>query len=193
MKPHTPMNAFIRAIRIIALSLLAITASTAFPMSTSVPPPGIPERLREVGHGELTWLGFHIYEASLWSPDGRFTTFEPNRPIALSLSYQRAFSRAELVKITRDEWARLSLADAATRVRWTEELERCWHDVKPGDRITVVVTPGVSTRFFSGTALLGTIDDPSFGPAYLSIWLDPRTAVADLRKKLLGSNAQKAS
>ena len=52
--------------------------------------------------------------------------------------------------------------------------------------MTAVVVPGRETRFYDATGLLGVVDDPDFGPAYLRIWLDQRSAVADLRVALLG-------
>jgi hypothetical protein len=33
---------------------------------------------------------------------------------------------------------------------------------------------------------MGQVDDPAFGPAFLSIWLDPSSVVGDLRVQLLG-------
>lgn len=143
--------------------------------------------LREVGRGELRWLGLGVYEASLWSPDGRFDGDVSRRPLALSLDYLRKFTREELVKITAGEWERLGLGTPEARARWANELRRLWHDVRRGDRLTAVVVPGEGTRFYDARRRLGTVADPAFGPAFLSIWLDPRTAVRDLRAQLLGA------
>lgn len=168
--------------------LLAAAAAAASAAPLAVPGPA--SGLREVGRGRLSFLGLRIYEASLWSTDGRWNGFEAGRPVALSLAYERRFSRAELIKITTGELARLGLADAAARERWAAELGGCWPDVGPGDTLTAVVVPGGETRFYDGSRQLGAIDDPAFGPAYLSIWLDPRSAVRDLRAQLLGSGAR---
>jgi hypothetical protein len=174
-----------RGIGALALVLLATAAGASqTPASAVTPPPA--SGLKEVGRGRLAWLGFHIYEASLWSTDGRFSGFEAGRPIALSLAYERGFSRDELIKITTGELARLGLADPAARLRWAAQLGSFWRDVGPGDQLTALVVPGGETRFYDGARLLGAIDDPAFGPAYLSIWLDPRSAVRDLRTQLLG-------
>jgi hypothetical protein len=176
-----------RVLAACALLLLAATsAASPAPVAASGPASG----LREVGHGRLSFLGFRIYEASLWSTDGRWSGFEAGRLLALSLAYERRFSRAELIRITTGELARLGLADAPARERWAAELGRCWPDVGPGDTLTAVVLPGGETRFYDGTRALGAIDDPAFGPAYLSIWLDPRSAVRDLRAQLLGIGAR---
>ena len=142
------------------------------------------EGLREVGHGTLRWLGVRMYLATLWSADGRYGD-RAGQPLALSLAYQRRFSRAELIGITGSEWTRLGLADAATRARWAATLERIWTDVEDGDEVTALVTPAAATRFYRADRLLGGIDDPAFGPAYLAIWLDARSAVGGLRTALI--------
>jgi hypothetical protein len=170
----------------VALSGLAGTA-TASPNSSATVVVTRDYGLREVGRGELRWLGLGIYEASLWSADGRFDGNVESRPLALSLGYLRKFTREELVKITAGEWERLGLGTPESRVRWAAELRRTWHDVQRGDRLTAVVVPGQGTRFYDAHRRLGTVADPAFGPAFLSIWLDPRTAVRDLRAQLLGA------
>ena len=60
-------------------------------------------------------------------------------------------------------------------------------DVRPGDNMTIVMTPEGETRFYRQDRALGSVKDPQFGPALLAIWLDPRTAVADLRQQMLGT------
>jgi hypothetical protein len=142
--------------------------------------------LAEVGRGALRWLGFRIDAASPWSRDGRFRGYEPGRPVALSLGYARSFTRAERVKITSREWARLALADAGIRARWATTRERVLQDVTAGDQLTAVVVPDRETCFYDANRLLGRIDDPAFGSVHLAIWLDPRSAVAGLRAELLG-------
>ena len=52
--------------------------------------------------------------------------------------------------------------------------------------MTAVVTPGGATRFYNQDRGIGRIEDPEFGPAFLSIWLDSRSAVKELRGELLG-------
>lgn len=173
--------------------LLAVLPGTA---DAALPKPVARDgyALREVGSGRLKWLGFGIYDASLWSSDGRYSPtgpargFEPGRTLALSLWYQRRFTRDELIDITTGEWDRLALGTPPERARWTEALRRTWRDVARGDNLTAVVVPGVETRFYDEDRLLGVVQDASFGPAFLSIWLDERSAVADLRRQLLGAN-----
>jgi hypothetical protein len=142
--------------------------------------------LQQVGAGELRWLGMAIYQASLWTSSGRFTGFGPQETVALSLDYQRAFKRDDLIRITDTAWRRLGTTDPAQRERWLADLRRTWADVVPGQNVTTVVVPNGPTRFYDRRGRFGQVDDPAFGPAFLSIWLDPRSVVGDLRIRLLG-------
>ena len=150
-------------------------------------PAALPERdqLRKVGGGQLSWLGFGIYDASLWTGSGRYEGFGPGQTVALSLWYQRSFTRDELLGITEKAWTRLG-RDPAWRESRLASLRMLWSDVSPGHNMTTVVEAGGATRFYDAGRLLGSIDDPEFGPAFLAIWLDPRSIVRDLRVKLLG-------
>ena len=152
-------------------------------------PPSVEQdgfQLAQVGEGRLTWLGFGIYEASLWTPGGRFTGFRDGEPVALALWYERKFTREQLIEITSGEWERLELAPAPVRAAWVQQLERLWQDVRKGDNLTAVVVPGRETVFYNDAGLLGRLRDPDFGPAFLRIWLDTRTVIQDLRVQLLG-------
>lgn len=147
------------------------------------------ERLTEVGHGTLHWFGVPIYRATLRSADGHFSA-PTAQPLSLTLNYQHRITRRQLIDITSGEWARLGLADQPTRAGWAAALEGISNDVEAGDEISVLVTPAGMTRFYRGDRLLGRIEDPSFGPAYLAIWLDARSQVGRLRSELMGSKPE---
>ena len=163
--------------------------------ASSLPDPVLQQDygLQRVGAGELSWLGRPIYQASLWTHDGRYSGFVPGQPVALSLWYQREFSRDELLRITSTAWRLLGSVPAAQRERWLESLRGMWSGVEPGDNVTTVVVPGGATRFYSQRGQFGQVDDPAFGPAFLAIWLDDRTVVSDLRAELLGLGRSRAA
>jgi hypothetical protein len=170
------------------LAALAVLAMPSGALASRLPEPVLAGNysLDRVGAGDLSWLGRPIYQASLWTFDGRFDGFESGRPVALSLWYQRDFSRAELLRITSTAWRLLGDQPAERRSGWLEALGGIWSDVGPGDNMTTVVVPGQPTRFYDQKGFRGQIDDPEFGPAFLSIWLDSRSVVGDLRVRLLG-------
>jgi hypothetical protein len=173
----------LRPLALLALWLVAVSAA-----ASTLPPPVVEQGypLRKVGGGELRLFGFAIYDASLWTSTGRYAGFGPNDTVALSLWYQRAFKRDELVRITETAWRKLGQPDEAQRERWLAELRREWSDVEPGHNVTTVVFPGGPTRFYDQRGRFAQVDDPAFGPAFLAIWLDPRSVVGELRVKLLG-------
>jgi hypothetical protein len=53
--------------------------------------------------------------------------------------------------------------------------------------------PGGPTRFYDQRGRFAQVDDPAFGPAFLAIWLDPRSVVSDLRRDLLGGRDASAT
>ncbi len=169
-----------------AFALGGVTGAPA--RAASLPEPVVEQGypLRMVGAGELRWLGLAIYEASLWTSTGRYAGFGPGETVALSLDYQRAFKRDALIGITETAWRRLGHPDAARRERWLAELRRGWSDVAAGQNVTTVVIPGGPTHFYDRGGRFARVDDPDFGPAFLAIWLDPRSVVAELRIQLLG-------
>jgi hypothetical protein len=156
--------------------------------ASSLPDPVVDNRypLRMVGAGELRWMGFPIYDASLWTSSGRHAGFTADQTVALSLWYRRSFTRDDLLKVTETAWRKLGQVDPAQRQRWLAELRGFWTDVAPGQNVTTVVLPGGATRFYDQRGRFGQVDDPAFGPAFLSIWLDPGSVVSDLRIRLLG-------
>jgi hypothetical protein len=176
------------AVPTLPLALLALWLASAAAAASTLPPPVIVQgyALRIVGSGELRWLGFPIYDASLWTSTGRYTGFGPGETVALSLWYQRAFKRDDLVRITETAWKKLGQPEAAQRDRWLAELRRAWSDVAPGSNVTTVVIPRGPTRFYDQRGRFAQVDDPAFGPAFLAIWLNPRSVVSDLRQQLLG-------
>ena len=183
----------------VAFWLLAgsIALSTAAFAEQVLPAPLLQEgfKAKRVGAGLLTWFGFDIYEASLWTTDGDFANFDPvadaQRQIAFSLWYRRSFSRDRLIEITRTGWTGFGLASKEQQQRWTAQLTPLWEDVSKGSNMTTVVLPGGETRFYDAQRYLGSIADPAFGPAFLRIWLDERTRgtrLENLRKALLGNS-----
>jgi Chalcone isomerase-like len=178
MKPLTNMASAV----ILALAMLSGTAAMA---TATLPAPIRADgfELAPVGGDELKLFGFRVYQATLWSPDGRY---RPDRPSAFSLHYRREFSREDLVDITVKAWRKMGIGTEDKRRAWADHLLRVWQDVSRDDILTAVVIPGGETRFYSAAGVLGRIEDKEFGPAFLGIWLDERTLLPELRTSLLG-------
>jgi hypothetical protein len=180
---------FFRSITLILAACAALVAGNAG--ASTLPEPVLKGTygLQRVGAGQLNWLGRPVYAASLWTPAGSFRGYLPGEPVALSLWYQREFSREQLLKITATAWRLMGSVPPDQRDQWLASLQAFWSDVGPGDNVTTVVVPGRATRFYDHQGFIGQIDDPAFGPSFLAIWLDPRSVVGDLRVQLLGAES----
>ena len=97
--------------------LAALTLLVATAVQASAAPW---QQLRPVGQGEMNWLWFKLYDATLYSESGRY---EPGRyPQALTLTYARAIEREDLLSATAAEWQRLGLGSETDRQRWLGRL-----------------------------------------------------------------------
>ncbi len=142
---------------------------------------------RMVGEGQLRWWGFHVYDASLWSPSGRW---QAQVPYALDIRYARRVTGAQLAETSVDELRRLGIGDEAALTRWGAAMKRLFPDVAPGSRLIGVHVPQRGALFYSATSYLGAIEEPEFARGFFAIWLDPRTQTPDLRAALLGRDAK---
>jgi hypothetical protein len=154
--------------------------------------PGEELGLTKLGEGKLRWFGLSIYTASLWSnSETSLGNFYEN-PVLLTISYDRNISKDRILQTTRQEWERLDGVFDEREALWIESLTRIFPDVKAGDQISSLVLPDGQTHFFLGKQEIGRVDDAEFGPAFLSIWLDPNTRSKPVRAKLLNTLLQKS-
>ena len=144
-----------------------------------------------VGSGVLSWFGIDVYEATLFTESGRFEGPGVDETVALELRYRRNIPASRLVERTRKEWNRLDgrteIPDAAVREAWLKQVGSFWPDIRPGDLIVTVVSPGGPARFYTAGEFIGEVTDPAFGPAFLGIWLHPDSSRPDLRDQLVGA------
>lgn len=139
--------------------------------------------LRLAGEGRLRWLGFHIYDASLWINGARWNE---EQEFALDIRYARAITSRRLVQTSLDEMRRLGFGDERRLEKWAEQMTRVLPDVRRGEHLTGVNRPGAGAEFYYQGRTVGTIPDLEFARAFFSIWLDPRTREPGLRQSLIG-------
>ncbi len=137
-----------------------------------------------VGSASLRYFGFRIYDATLWSPDG---TWSSGRPFALELRYARSFDGASIARRSIEEMQGQRAYPKADLARWEQKMRAMFPDVKEGDRLIGVRIPGQGAAFYNHTRKLGQIDDEAFADAFFNIWLHPATSAPNLRAKLLGA------
>lgn len=135
-----------------------------------------------VGSGTMRFFGWRIYDATLWSRNG---VWSANQAYALELTYARNFDGADIARRSIEEIRSQRSYPVATLRQWEQQLRALFPDVKKGDRLISVRTPGAGATFFMDTRKLGQIDDEVFADAFFGIWLDPATRAPDLRAQLL--------
>ncbi|MDM5136196.1 chalcone isomerase family protein [Aeromonas salmonicida] len=142
------------------------------------------QQLRPVGQGEMNWLWFKLYDATLYSQSGRY---QPGHyPQALTLTYARDIERDDLLTATAEEWQRLGLGSETQRQQWLGQLAAFWPDVAAGDTLTFYVDEAGVGHFWWQDKPLGTLTDPQFAVAFLAIWLADNSRDPALTRRLRG-------
>lgn len=139
---------------------------------------------RQWGSGEMSWLGFSLYRATLWVVGEPAAELPASSPSALQLDYQRDIASNRLVQTSVDEMRRLGASEGQLQ-RWEPELRRVFPDVKEGESIIGVHYPGRGAAFFHRGRPTGEVRDADFARLFFAIWLDPRSRSPSLRTALL--------
>ncbi len=147
--------------------------------------PGWRAGMQLSGRERLRFLGFDIYQASLWVMPGFNPDGWAQHGFALELAYLRDFKGNAIARRSLDEMRKLADVDEARAARWEAALTRLLPDVRSGDRITGVNLPGVGARFVVNGQLAGEIADAEFARLFFGIWLSPATSEPALRQALL--------
>jgi hypothetical protein len=162
-----------------ALLLLAAAPASAAPREIA----DTIHAAKPYGHGTVTFLFLKAYDATLWTDAAHWSMASG---FALTLHYDMSFSSDELAERTMKEMQHVAPGlDAATQTRYRAMLPRLFPDVKSGDTITALHTPGAPTRFFHNGVFVAASDDAAFAEPFFAIWLSPRTSDPALRAKLL--------
>lgn len=143
-------------------------------------------QFRTVGEGHFRYLFWSLYDAQLKTQDGSFQSVESNKPLALTLTYQREISRDDFVEATLDQWRHLFGEVSPSQTQWGQQLRQIWRDVKQGDQLSCVVDENGHAHFYLNQQFIGQVPEPLFAEQFLAIWLDERTSAPTLRRQLLG-------
>jgi hypothetical protein len=174
------------AVRFGIWALLAVVA-LAFHASSALaaPPPEVARVIhaaKPYGAGSLGLLFVKAYKASLWTDAD---TWSMDVPFALSITYDMHFSTTEMIERGNKEMKHVdpSLTDQELAA-YDRKLIPALPAVGPGDRITVLNTPGEPAQFYWNGALTAVIDDPKMNADFLGIWLSPQSSAHALRASL---------
>lgn len=181
---HTP--AARRAARASITGLLALCLHAG----VSAQPPATPELARLNGAlptapVRMTFWGFELYDARLWTQQG----FEPGRfgahSFALELNYLRRLDGQAIARRSLDEMRRVGRFTDSQAQEWLARMRELFPDVRSGDRITGVHKAGEGAEFWFNGQRRGLVADPQFAELFFGIWLHPNTSAPDLRERLL--------
>ena len=167
-----------------ALLVLCVAAANALAQDGALPAAVTRDfaGLHRIGEARLEKLWMHVYDATLWTADGR----APGKsPFALELRYAMRLSGTDIAARSVEEIRRLHPEYEARLGEWERAMRRIFPDVRPGDRLLGVAIPGREARFYAGDRFLGAIAEARFVDAFFGIWLDERTSEPALRRELL--------
>jgi len=135
-----------------------------------------------VGSGRVSHLVWDLYDVELVAPNGEYA---PEQPFALRLHYLRNIAAERIVQASMDEMRRQRVSEVSL-AKWHEQLKGIFPDIKKGDVITGVFRAGQATEFYDEQGLIGTVNDPAFGPHFSDIWLGRKARYPDVRDSLKG-------
>ncbi|HOB93497.1 MAG TPA: chalcone isomerase family protein [Aquabacterium sp.] len=163
-------------------------AAASAPAAGPPPPPELADALpgaRWRGAGVMRFLGLHIYDARLWSPEP-VGSDSSGQALALELVYARKLVGRLIAERSLKEMQGVGPVSDAQGTQWLQAMLRLFPDVQAGDRLTGIQRPGQSARFFFNGKLRGEVADADFTRLFFGIWLSPRTSEPQLRAQLLG-------
>ncbi|MFM8691214.1 MAG: chalcone isomerase family protein [Limnohabitans sp.] len=133
----------------------------------------------------MTYWGFDLYDARLWTLQG----FEPQRlpahPFALELQYLRRLEGPAIARRSIEEMRRIGTFNDAQAQRWLARLRELFPDVRAGDRLTGIHKPGEGAEFWFNGQRRGELADARFAELFFGIGLHPETSAPDVRERLL--------
>src|SRR5580704_9305114 len=135
------------------------------------------------GKGRHSWWGVRMYDATLWIVGPQWSAAVPH---ALDIEPGRAVPSDTLVKNAIAEMRDLKVGDERQLGIWQAEMRKLIPNVRQGDQIVIFCPDTKRTLSYLNNSSTGEVDDPSFCPAVMSVWLHPQTKHQAIRKSLLG-------
>ena len=134
------------------------------------------------GSGKGTRLFFHVYDATLYAPNG---VYNEKKPYALELVYHVNINGEDIAQDSVRQIRRMGMKDDSTLIKWHKELKEIFPNVKPGDSLTGVHLASGQTLFCRDQHEIGRIKNKEFSRYFFGIWLDKKSEDATLRRNLL--------
>lgn len=141
------------------------------------------ENVKMIGSGELTFLGFTIYEAALYAGTQK-KLFDG--PLILELSYKTTLYGKRIADRSVDEMINVGASESFAE-SYRGKMEEIFPDVDNKTALSIHYLPNKGVVFYRNRKqIVGQVSDQKFSYYFLGIWLSPKTSEPNLRKKLLG-------
>ncbi len=137
-----------------------------------------------VGSGNLNFLFFDVYKASLYAPDARYISGEP---LALQLEYLMDLEGDDIADRSITEMKKQGYNNEEKLYAWENEMKKIFPDVQNGVLLTGILSSRGTTVFLKNGEKIGEVLDKEFGKRFFDIWLSEKTSEPHLRKQLIGS------
>ncbi len=167
------------------LMLISVTSAIAAPPAHRPLPSQVVSQapqLHPFGKGRHSWWGIQMYDATLWIVGPQWSATGTH---ALDLEPSRVVPADTLVKNAIKEMRDLKVGDESKLKTWQAEMTKVIPNVRPGDQIVIFCSDTNRTLVYLNDSSTGEVDDPSFCPAIMSVWLHPQTKHQAMRKSLL--------
>jgi hypothetical protein len=143
-----------------------------------------------VGGQRFTYWGFDVYDASLWAN----VSFAPEdwarQDLILELRYLRDFKGLDIAQRSVDEIHKQRALSAEKKQKWFSALQALIPDVRSGERLTGVYTPGKGMKLLHQDRTVGEVADAELAQRFFGIWLAAETSQRQLRQRLLAGAQQ---
>ncbi|WP_420585681.1 hypothetical protein [Ruegeria sp.] len=131
------------------------------------------------GTATFRYLGFPLYDAQLFTPDG--AAFSWSEDFGLELKYRRNVTQKALINSTLDEMKRIG---RAAPVR--DQLQTCFKAVSKGDRYLAVSDGPDTVSFWLNGRKTCTMSYPGIKRSFMSVFLGDKTRSAAFTQRLRG-------
>ncbi|MDU9005364.1 chalcone isomerase family protein [Sedimentitalea todarodis] len=162
-------------LRVLGLCLVILTPASGQALTIPNVLPGAELR----GEAVLRLFGFPLYRARLYTETGAPLNWDQD--FGLELTYMRDLSRQDLAESTMRELERIG---GAIPIR--DQLNRCYADVRRGDRIAAVSQGQNQIAFWLNGTRTCTLSHPQIKSRFMAIFLGDNTRSRSFTRKLKG-------
>jgi hypothetical protein len=163
----------------LAITLLLAAGASAAPLHLH----RYMENPQPVGSGDLRFLVWNVYTATLFAPSGAWA---PDAPFALHIVYHMDIAGQDIATRSVEEMRRQGLDDPEAARRFEARMAAVFPDVTKGTALTGIRDGDAGTLFYKDGVFIGAVGDREFTDRFFAIWLAPDTSEPRLRERLLG-------